>query len=66
MRELSALLRPRQAVPFASAWAGMALGLAFIAGALALTWPLAARLGDSLPGNLGDPLEEKGAPRVPG
>lgn len=42
--------------PLSSVWAGMALGLAFVAGALALTWPLAARLADTLPGNLGDPL----------
>jgi hypothetical protein len=28
----------------------------FLAGVIALTWPLAARIGNALPGNLGDPL----------
>lgn len=33
-----------------------AVCLASLAGALALTWPLPRRLGEALPGNLGDPL----------
>jgi hypothetical protein len=33
-----------------------AIALVFLAGVLALTWPLAARITHALPGNLGDPL----------
>ncbi len=56
MRQFPACLRTGQAASFASLSAAVALGLAFVAGALALTWPLAASLREALPGTLGDPL----------
>ena len=56
MSDPSLLLPRREAAPFPSIWASVGAGLAFLAGALTLTWPLGGRLRDALPGNLGDPL----------